>query len=145
LAQDLQVLRDRLLRDLEVGGDLVDRARLLAHEQQDRPSTRLAQRRKRRLGSHAAKIIKGNSCTSLYLYTLPRLQGDPRCQPTPPSTPPAATTKRGQPGTMSGRPPCWPRPSRSKFRSTTTRARSRSRALCGRLATSSRASSCWPR
>src|SRR5262249_61927034 len=45
LAQDLQVLRDRLLRDLEVGGGLVDRARLLAHEQQDRPSTRLAHRR----------------------------------------------------------------------------------------------------
>ena len=70
LAQDLQVLRDRLLGDVEVGGDLVDRARLLAHEHQDRPSTRLAQRGKRRLGTHAAKVIKGTSCTSANLCTL---------------------------------------------------------------------------
>ena len=56
--QDLQVLGDGLLADVEVSGDLVDRARPVADEQQHRPAPRLRQRREGRFGRHAPKDNK---------------------------------------------------------------------------------------
>jgi hypothetical protein len=50
--QYLQVLRDRLLADVELRGDLSDRPRLVAHQLQHRPAARLGQRAKDGVRAH---------------------------------------------------------------------------------------------
>src|SRR6266545_1218344 len=53
--QHAEVLRDGLGGDVEVRGDLADRARLVAHEFQDRPPVRLGQRAQNRVGAHGVR------------------------------------------------------------------------------------------
>jgi hypothetical protein len=62
LPEDLEVVGDRLLGDVEVLGDLVHRARLVAHEHEHRPPARLGERGPGRFGIHGAE------CTTLDLY-----------------------------------------------------------------------------
>jgi hypothetical protein len=61
------VLGDRLLGDVEVVGDLVDRTRLLAHQPQDRAAARLGQG----LESCVTHIRKHSTITKLDLYKQP--------------------------------------------------------------------------
>src|SRR4029453_18811647 len=62
IPQDLQVLGHRLLADVEVGRDLVHRARPVPDQQQHRTATRLGQGCERGLRTHARRI------SSLALY-----------------------------------------------------------------------------
>src|SRR6516162_10563489 len=62
--EHLQVLGDRLLSDVELLCDLVDRPRVVAHQSQDRPPVRVGECVERRLG-HDASIA---SATSIDLY-----------------------------------------------------------------------------
>jgi hypothetical protein len=58
LPQNLEVLGDRLLSDVEVLGDLADRARPVPDEQKHLPPARLGQRAKDGVGTHRTSILK---------------------------------------------------------------------------------------
>src|SRR5215471_19311010 len=62
--EHLQVLGDRLLSDVELLRDLVDRSRVVAHQSQDRPPVRVGECVERCLG-HGTSIA---SDTSIDLY-----------------------------------------------------------------------------
>jgi hypothetical protein len=67
------VLRNGLLADVEVRGDLVHRARLIAHEQQHRASAGLGQSRERGFVRHANQdmcAISEQSSLNLYKQIL---------------------------------------------------------------------------
>ena len=64
VAERVQMLGDRLLGDVEVAGDLVDRARPVAHQPRRRPPSRLGQGREGRLRAHVHRSVS----TSLDLY-----------------------------------------------------------------------------
>jgi hypothetical protein len=63
----LEVLRDGLLGDVEVPGDLVDRLRFVANEHQDGSAPGIRQSSQRSFGVHHEKLI---SIRGLYKYTL---------------------------------------------------------------------------
>jgi hypothetical protein len=65
--EHLQMLRDGLLADIELGGNLADRSRFVAYQAKHRLSTRLSQRTER-FGAHAAILASSQLFSSLDLY-----------------------------------------------------------------------------
>src|SRR3954454_10692883 len=69
--EHVQVLRDRLLGDVEVLGDLVDPARPVADEQEHRPPAWLGQGREGRLCAHGPGCYRqALTCTRRDLYNV---------------------------------------------------------------------------
>ena len=61
------MLGHRLLRDLEMLGDLTHRQRLIPHQQQHRPATRFGQRRQSGLRGHQVSVGPIGSCFKVRL------------------------------------------------------------------------------